>query len=316
MSGIVVTSTPNTITVQTQVAEAKAAETASADVKAKETPAPAVEPAEKLADASETLEASEAQDETDAEAEADGKDEEGQEKPKKKGGYQRRVDKLTRQKSELEREVDFWRQKALADQPAAKAEVKAAPDESKKPKAEDFKTHEDWFEAMADWKIDQRDKQREVKAAEEKAKSVFDSTVKTYAEREAEFQNDHDDYDEAKESVAHIPVSIAVNQCIFESEVGPAITYELAKNPKELKRICALPAMAAAREIGKIEARIQKTAEATPKEEIKPSKAPKPIAPVKAAAAAPAKTIFEAQTQGDYERIRREQMAKRNSAWG
>ena len=108
--------------------------------------------------------------------------------------------------------------------------------------------------------------------------------------------------------VEHIPVSLAVNNVILDSEHGPEIAYELAKNPKEYERINKLPPLAAARELGKIEARIsQASSEKKKPETNKITQAPKPMNPLKGGKRAPVKSLYDADrmSQAEYEALRR-----------
>lgn len=83
------------------------------------------------------------------------------------------------------------------------------------------------------------------------------------------------------EDVDDIPMSLTVQEVILASDNGPELMYELAKNPEEYARICKLPAVQAARELGKFEARISSSQD-TKKEtkQLTKTKAPPPIKPV------------------------------------
>jgi hypothetical protein len=52
------------------------------------------------------------------------------------------------------------------------------------------------------------------------------------------------------------PYVSPLGQALLTSEHGPAIMYQLAKSPAELARISALPPLDAAREIGRLEAKL------------------------------------------------------------
>lgn len=75
-----------------------------------------------------------------------------------------------------------------------------------------------------------------------------------------------------------LPITQAMAEVLAESDVGADLAYYLAKNPKEAERIARLPAVSAARELGKLEAKLPTlTAPAV-------SKAPPPVTPTKGAA--------------------------------
>lgn len=72
-----------------------------------------------------------------------------------------------------------------------------------------------------------------------------------------------------------LPVSQAMAEVIRESEVGPKILRFISDNRAEGKRIAGLSPMAAARELGRIEAKIMSAPAPTPPKRV--SQAPEPI---------------------------------------
>ncbi len=78
-----------------------------------------------------------------------------------------------------------------------------------------------------------------------------------------------------------MPMYKDVQEAISESEFGPEIFNELISNPKEFDRLSKMSPASAVREIGKIEARLEKTTPNPEPSEVKqPSKAPTPIKPI------------------------------------
>lgn len=75
--------------------------------------------------------------------------------------------------------------------------------------------------------------------------------------RQAEFAKAQPEYVEKVLSNRDLPISSAMAEVIRESEVGPEVALWLANNPEKAQSIAALPATQAAREIGRIEARIE-----------------------------------------------------------
>lgn len=75
-----------------------------------------------------------------------------------------------------------------------------------------------------------------------------------------------------------LPITQAMAEVLAESEVGADLAYYLGKNPKEAERIARLPAISAARELGKLEAKLPTLAAPAV------SKAPPPVTPAKGAA--------------------------------
>lgn len=259
----------------------------------------------------------------DAPESEDGKDETEKDKPRKKGGFQRRIDKLNAAKAAAQQEAEYWRRLALeksAGDPktsAPKVEGTKPSDSEAKPKPDDFETHAEYVEALTDWKVDQKDKTRQAEAQKSKLEAERASVVKSYNERKEAFVAQTPDFDDVIEAVDGIRVSPAVSQIILESENGPLLAYELAKDPEEFERICNLPPLACAREMGKFESKLAaKASEAKLPETKKITKAPKPIAPVTAGGkGSVSKSLTDPNlSQSDYEKLRREQMKKRRQA--
>jgi len=245
--------------------------------------------------------------------------EKSEEKKPKKGGFQKRVDKLNARIAEKEREAEFWRQQALKSQgsgdaksePSAKNASPKAPEG--KPLPEQYETHAEYVEALTEWKTDQKLKDRDEKAERDKAQTEQQKTVQAYLERKEAFSKKTPDFDDVIAEVDDIRVSPAVRDIILSSENGPELAYELAKDRDEYARICKLPPIQAAREMGKLESRI--LAKPSAPEAKKITNAPKPLEPVGTGkGSAPKKSIFDPDlSQADYERLRREQMKRRQS---
>jgi hypothetical protein len=238
----------------------------------------------------------------------------GERKPKVHGA-EKRVKKLLKRNTAIKQEMEYWRSQALksqstqSTQPETRVEAKA----EGKPRADDFDTHEAYVEALADWKVDQKIAQRESKLAEEQAKKSYAERVQTHNERVEEFAKEHEDFHDRLEDVADVQLSIAVQEAILSSDNGPALMYELAKDPTELDRIIKLPPIAAARELGRMEARLAK-AETPEKQakEITKTKAPEPIKPVNAKVAAVKKSIYDPDIPfTEYMALRREQLRRK-----
>ena len=71
-----------------------------------------------------------------------------------------------------------------------------------------------------------------------------------------------------------LPLTPAIYEAVLDSDIGPALVYHLAKDLELYEKISKMPPLSAAREIGKLEAKLMK--------DNKPnvSKAPPPINPV------------------------------------
>lgn len=297
-----------------------------AAAKAENTSAPAAKAAEQKEASESDTEGKEAkandkddsENESEAEAKAGDANDSEQDKPKKKGGFQRRIDKLNAAKADAQREADYWKGVALKAQKGGvddsskndKVETPKAASDGK-PNPDSFDTHAEYVEALTDWKTEQKLKEREEKAHQAKLQTEQERLIKAHSDRVTAFAADKEDWDEVLESVEDVRMSPTVQELLISSENGPELMYELAKNRAELERICKLAPLAAARELGKIETRIG--AKASPEEKKteatkKLTKAPKPIEPVGGTKGTVAKSIYDPNlSQAEYERIRREQ---------
>ena len=79
--------------------------------------------------------------------------------------------------------------------------------------------------------------------------------MQTWQQKEAEFAAKQADYRDVAYDPS-VPITSAMAEAIAESDVGPQVAYYLGKNRDEAARIAGLSPLAAAREIGRIEARL------------------------------------------------------------
>lgn len=195
---------------------------------------------------------------------------EGEHKPK--GGFQKRIDRLTKQTTQLEQEKEYWRNEALRTKPAI--ETKTPPQVEGKPSENDFQTHAEFLEALTDWKVDQKLK---VSKSEETVKAVKEQQTKALQEfetKQKDFIAKTPDWDEVMAEAADINANDAVIAEIIQS--GPELKYFLCKNPDEVERLNKLGPLALAREVGRIESRFTTSPEKPP---VKTTSAPAPPNP-------------------------------------
>lgn len=255
--------------------------------------APAEEPAAaESADEAEPSEDDE-QDDDEADDEAEEKDEESDEKPRRRSGFQKRIDRLTREKRELEARLAVA-EKAKEETP--KEEAKPAEPKGK-PKAEDFDSYDEFTEALTDWKLAEKDRAQAAARDRAQAEEAHKAVVGKWQERAAVVKKANPDYEKVLDSAADVPIPGYVEAALLESDLGPEIAYHLAKNRKELERIVALSPASAGREIGKIEARLE-SRPATPKPTV--SKAPKPVKPVQGSRAGTAPSVYDDELAADF----------------
>ena len=178
---------------------------------------------------------------------------------------QEEVDALVAKR--LAKEQRKWERKL--QQPATPA-VPSVPREV--PPADQFESVEAYAQALAEKRAAELVQQRE---AHQQQTQVLES----HRDREETAREKYDDY----EDVVYNPklaITPIMAQTIQASDMGPDVAYYLGTNPKEAERIARLPAIAQAKEIGRLEAKI---ASAPPVK--KTTSAPTPISPVSARSA-------------------------------
>ena len=230
-----------------------------------ETPAPAVEGAQPP--------------ETEALTQAE-RDERG----RFKNPVQPRIDELTRQKRESERERDYWK---------ARAEAAAKPPEPppSKPTQDQFANYADFVEALTDWKADEKVRTAlETRDKQSAEKQKADTRTKTWVERSAAAKAAIPDLDRVL-STSDVPVASHVTEQLLDSEQGPQLAYHLATHPDVAERLNAMSPTQAARELGRLEATLSAVTAPTPEpdgaapqEPVTPARrttnAPPPVKPV------------------------------------
>lgn len=180
--------------------------------------------------------------------------------PKKKHWAHERIDELTRQRREAERQAEFWK---------AKAE-----------KIQDLDSLE--YDDQIAERVLIRNRREQGETAAESAGSL---AQEIFDIRQDEARERFPDYD-AVALNPKVRITPGMAQVIQDSELGPDIAYQLGKNPAEAVRIAALPAHRQAAELGKLEARIS-----APKRLAK--QPPDPVQPVNGIKAGGAKTPEE-----------------------
>ena len=226
------------------------------------------------------------------------------EKPKPKGAG-KRIGELTHKRKLAEQERDYWKEQALnGKQPPAKTDVVTdATEAPKAPNSLNYDSDDDYQKAMDVWldqatdrKLSQKEKQAEEKRVQVQQQEVF----QTWESKQSDFADKYEDYYD----VAHaedLPISKDMVEALTSSDKGPEILYHLGRNPQEAARICQLPPIAAAREIGKIEAKIALT---PPK---KTTNAPPPINTLSGAGTG-AVIDQDSMTTNDWMEARRKQL--------
>lgn len=182
---------------------------------------------------------------------------------KRKGGFQRRIDRLTRQATEAQQQALYWQQQALAQ-----AQGKAAPAEpayganNEKPQAEKFETHEEFVDAMVEYRLNQKLVKLQQQQQEQTLRQQMQSQEQDVWSKIEQAKRKYADFDdlveEAQDALKRAKTAFTpeMEHLIHQSEQGSELLYFLLKHPQEAIRISKLSPIQAARHIGLIEAKL------------------------------------------------------------
>lgn len=211
--------------------------------------------------------------------------------PKNSRRFQKRIDRLTKRAAEAERRAQELEAK-LNSSTEKKPETTDKAD--KEPDPADFDNYDDYLDSLTDWKAGKKAKKADDKPAEKKADKAdaskanedappekvdqdFIDALEDVQEAFADFRKSHEDFDEVI-SQEDLQITNDMVKAMAEAEDPGNIAYHLGKNKEEASRIAALPPIAQAREIGKLEAKLAAPSKPPSK---KTTEAPDPIEPVK-----------------------------------
>ena len=240
----------------------------------------------------------------EAEAKRQQEDQEKQEQAatEKKPWFQKRMDKLTRQRGDAERAVEAERRRAdqlqsmldrALQQPLATTTGADQPGKEDvfvptrpMPTMDQFDHDtEKYVDALTDWKLEQRDARADaVRIGTERKQKQEENTrrrneqLQTYEQkRTAAIEKGVAAYTDFNDVVNSMPMAVMNEEMatiLVESEKAHEVAYYLGKNHKEAERISKLPAYRKAIEFGLIEARLANPVKPT-------TKAPPPPTPLK-----------------------------------
>ena len=177
----------------------------------------------------------------------------------------------------------------------AKPETKSPADA--KPKPEQFTDAFEYAEALAEYSAEAALANRDKQDAEKRAAVEQAKLIKGWETRLKATKAEIPDFAEMVES-STVTVSDAIRDAILESDIGPRILYHLAENEDFALKLNEMPLITAIREIGKLEARLEKPAESAQSvQSVTRSKAPAPISPIRGAASG---SDFKVDSKGEF----------------
>jgi len=200
--------------------------------------------------------------------------------------------KLEKRFSELTKQREIARQEAAREREAREAlearlralEQQANPQQAReaneKPTPAQFSDAFEYAEALAEWSAEQAIVNLKKEESEKQAQAEREKVIKSWNAKLEAAKAELPDYEDMVAS-SDVVVGDHIRDAILESDVGPKILYHLAENPEIAEKLSSLSTASALREIGKLEARFEKV-EAPAAKAVSVSKAPAPIAPLKA----------------------------------
>lgn len=195
----------------------------------------------------------------------DNKDEKEPKAKRKRPTFQERINELTADKRQAQREAEYWREKAMQGLPQSGAAQAKAEDKdpfAQPPNPNDYAGAEydpEYIAALTDYRVEIKLREREA------SRSRFDQQQ---AERDrieraqAAFQDrlrEQEQYASEIEQLANdpaAPVSSALVDLAIASDHGMAVLAHLNRNRAELARISQMPPYAIGYEFSKLEAQI------------------------------------------------------------
>lgn len=212
------------------------------------------------ADNTENAATSEQTDANDAGADKpEGEGEAEKPKPKAKGGFQKRISELTREREEKAREAAYWREAALNGVKSSE-QKQAQADPDAPPKADDFDSYEDYITAKARHTVQQELKREAEQRQRQEGEAKFNEVQTQFAGRLEKASEVYADFDDAMENLQGLNAHPMVATALMQSDKGVDVLYWLGTNPEEAARIHKMHPLAQVKEIGRIEATLSQPA--------------------------------------------------------
>ena len=197
----------------------------------------------------------------------EGQEPETQETQRGKKSAQQRINEITKAKYDAEREAAYWRGIAEGSRPQTQQVPEpAAREPAAKPNLADFTDYETYIEALTDWKTTQKVTEvvhnQRAATVQERHQAEAMELAKGWVSKQETVRKSIADYDEVMGG-ADTVVAPYITDAILTSDRGPEVAYHLAKNPALAEKLNRLSPIAAAREIGRIEAALEKSSPGT-----------------------------------------------------
>jgi hypothetical protein len=246
----------------------------------------------------------------ETEEEGDGEEKEGEEepaKPKRTGGFQRKIERLVRENEYLTRRFhELAYQQQRPPQPPQQPQQQQPAVADGRPRQDQFDSYDEYLDKLTDWKLEARLQQEHTAQQQRQQAAQQQERFNGWQQRVGQFRNEVPDFDDVFESVDHINLTPVLQQAIMADALGPKLAYELARRPEDFARIASLDPVGALTALGEFKARLEPAKTAAPQQNgVKPvSRAPNPIRPVGQGAGATSTVSPDQMPLGDYIRWR------------
>jgi hypothetical protein len=275
-----------------------------------EAPAVEQEQAVKAPAPAKPAEPDEAEEET--EEETDGEEKEGEEepaKPKRTGGFQRKIERLVRENEYLARRFHELAQQQRQQPPPPQQPQQQPAVADGRPRQDQFDSYDEYLDKLTDWKLEARLQQEHAAQQQRHQAAQQQERLTGWQQRVGQFKSEAPDFEDVLESVDHINLTPVLQQAIMADALGPKLAYELARRPEDFARIASLDPVGALTALGEFKARLEPAKTAAPSNGVKPvSRAPNPIRPVGNGAGATSTVPMDQMPLGDYIRARERQI--------
>ncbi len=176
--------------------------------------------------------------------------------PKPKKSARERIDELTWRVRESERREQELLDRIARQQPAPAQEAQPTSPDSDEPDPEDYEhgiNDLGYIKAVARFEARQEFRQQ---AEQDRAKQSIRSRITAFETKVADQFPDGDSAGITTFRAQAGQLHIAVQEIITESDVGPKVADYLGSNPRELRRISALPPAQQVRQVTLLEAKL------------------------------------------------------------
>ena len=213
-------------------------------------------------------------------------DDSGETQGKPKRGFEKRISKVVSERDRARQELEYWKDQALKTaQGQPTAQQQQVGQYTGKPVRDMYENDDQYFEALSDYKVEQRLQQRDYQQEQKKLVDDYNTRAQAFAKERPDFFNIISD-------AADLIISPETAYIIQKSEVGPRIALHLAENPDVADRLNAMDATSRVYELGKLEMKVT-TQPKTKTEPKRVSAAPAPLSSTKGSAPAANKDLYD-----------------------